>query len=496
MSGWIGERERDTAMAKKIDLKSMDWTSVLIDAAMQTRRSYEDSRDGGGLGPQLREVIRTYQSENGDDIDDDDDDDDDDIDPDSELDDPAPDTTKSTERTPSAGQENDSELVSLRQEVAVLRERLAASEDRLEIENARVQSTRRESSAREAHFVAREQELMRLLGDAIRNRSGVQARPEEAKPAATSQTMDAVAEIEVEVEVDTAGDIGTDTLEGIFDVESDAVADSVEGSAEGNVEAEVDDESDVEAGDDIDSKPEVDTEGTDQIIDSSKIIEVEVVIPASDVGIPASVCPAQLPAETLDDSTPSGPSSSPSSGIDDESQPLQLDDELLQTDPLGRAEAALQRGDYADARKIFAALENKSRDLGPEGELALITIRRGLAESCVGLRDLRCALRASKQARTAASARLKEAPVATSLRDYLSSTRVRGMVLLANWEFRGARRLLQRACTKAALSGIALSRDHENELQVMFDLIKGIQSAKEFKKTRKSGKRRRGRAGR
>jgi len=42
--------------------------SVLIEAAMKTRRDYEKSRAHGQLGPDIREVIRAYESENEDDL--------------------------------------------------------------------------------------------------------------------------------------------------------------------------------------------------------------------------------------------------------------------------------------------------------------------------------------------------------------------------------------------------------------------------------------------
>jgi len=483
-------------MAKKIDLKSLDWASVVIDAAMQTRRSYEESRGNGKLGPDLREVIRAYESESDGDEDDleDDDFEDDDLDPDSQ---------EPTQSTGAAGYpERDAEVVHLREQVVILRERLAANEERLDSERALVESTRRESSEREARFVARERELMGLLGEALRG--GAVARVTSRETTLSSPHP--------------ARDDNPATTDPQRQHMPEEPADTVEIEADISADVEVVQEAEVDA--EIESESESDiADAGSQVFDSTNIIDVEVIAPADsdectrieegdidERSIPVAqapearndvVAPAteeahdDVVASAYEEGAPQEPAGG-SSSRGDHARPSQevhaAETLLLPADPLGRADAALRRGDHVEARELFEALETKSSELGPEGELALVTIRRGLAESCLGLRDYQRALRVSKQALSAASTNLKADPIAENLFNYLSSARVRGTVLLATGDPLRARALLQRACVRADRSGMDFSSAHENELGVMVRLIQGIESSKQLKGARKTGR--------
>ncbi len=480
-------------MAKKIDLKNLDWASVLIGAAMKTRQSYEESRGHGKLGPDLREVIRAYESES--DGDEDDDLEDDDLDPDSDE------PTQSTRGA--RGQENNAELVHLREQVVILRERVAASEERLATseerlgsERALIESMRREFSEREACFVARERELMGLLSEALRGRAV-------ARVTTKKTTLPSPAPVG-----DDSPEIATPQRQHMPEEPADAV----------EIEADIGADVEVVQGAEVDAEIEVDIDGAGSPdFDSSEIVDVEVLVPGdSDNGTrideddvdEESIPDAQAPEEVRDDGAapatvearddaaapaeegaPEEFAGSASSSSRDHARTNQAhasESKLLPADPLGRADAALRRGDHVEARELFEALEAKSSELGPEGELALVTIRRGLAESSLGLRDYQRALQVSKQALSAASTNLKSAPTSVNLFNYLSSARVRGMVLLATGDPLNARTLLQRACVRADRSGIDFSPAHANELGVMVCLIQGIESSKQLQGAHKT----------
>ncbi len=486
-------------MAKKIDLKSLDWAAVLIGAAMKTRQSYEESRGHGKLGPDIREVIRAYESESDGDEDDDLEDDDledDDLDPDSDE------PTKSTRGA--RDQENNAELVHLREQVVILRERLAASEERLAkseerlgSERALIESMRREFSEREACFVARERELMGLLGHALRGRAV-------ARVTTKKTTLPSPA---------PAGDDSPEIATPQRQHTPEEPADAVE------IEADIGADVEVVQGAEVDAEIEVDIDGAGSPdFDSSEIIDVEVLVPGdSDNGTrideddvdEESIPDAQAPEEVRDDGAAPATvearddAAAPATEVDgpqefagaasssrrDHARPSQAhtpESKLLPADPLGRADAALRRGDHVEARALFETLEAKTSEFGPEGELALVTIRRGLAESSLGLRDCQRALQVSKQALSAASTILKSAPTAVNLFNYLSSARVRGMVLLATGDPLNARTLLQRACVRADRSGIDFSPAHANELGVMVCLIQGIESSKQLQGAHKT----------
>ena len=470
-------------MAKKIDLKNLDWAAVLIGAAMKTRQSYEESRGHGRLGPDLREVIRAYESES--DGYEDDDLEDDDLEDDSE---------EPTQSTRAAGdQENNAELVHLREQVLILRERLAASEERLAAseerlvsERALVESTRREFSEREAQFVTRERELMGLLGEALRGRAVARVTTKETTLSSPAPASD-----------DSPAKTAPQRLH-----MPEEPADAVE------IEADIGADVEVVQGAEVDAGLEVDIAGAGSAdFDSSKIIDVEVIAPGDSDNGPRidendvaeeSIPDAQAPEEARDDvaapateeATPEEFAGAASSSRRDHARTNQAhtpENTQLPADPLGRADAALRRGDHVEARELFEALEAKTSEFGPEGELALVTIRRGLAESSLGLRDYQRALQVSKQALSAASTILKSAPTAVNLFNYLSSARVRGMVLLATGDPLNARTFLQRACVRADRSGIDFSPAHANELGVMVCLIQGIESSKQLQEARKTG---------
>ncbi len=489
-------------MAKKIDLKSLDWAAVLIGAAMKTRQSYEESRGNGKLGPDLREVIRAYESESDGDEDDDLEDDDledDDLDPDSHSDEP-------TQSARAAGdQETNTELVHLRELVVILRERLAASEerlaasqDRLNTERALVESTRRDFSEREARCVTRERELMGLLSEALRGRASARVATNETTLPSPAPASD-----------DSPAKTAPQKRQHIPEESADAV------------EIETDIGADVEFVEDAEVNPEIGVNivgAGSPVFDSSKIIDVEVLAPGdSDNGTriddddidDESIPDAQAPEEARDHvaapateearddvAAPATEVDAPqefeaagSSSHRDHARPSQAhtpESTQLPADPLGRADAALRRGDHVEARALFETLEAKTSEFGPEGELVLVTIRRGLAESSLGLRDYQRALQVSKQALSAASTILKSAPTAVNLFNYLSSARVRGMVLLATGDPLNARTLLQRACVRADRSGIDFSPAHANELGVMVCLIQGIESSKQLQGAHKT----------
>jgi len=184
-------------MAKKIDLKSLDWASILIDAVVQTQRSVQEKRREGPTRPDLGEVFRAYQAEEDyeeedaededyeeEDAEDEEDEEDDyegaeedeedeeaaddGSDLDEERDGLDLDTEEPWRGRRSGGQEGNSELECLRVLVDSLRERLAAAEALRKRESALVESTMREYVERERGFAARERELMGLLGEALR----------------------------------------------------------------------------------------------------------------------------------------------------------------------------------------------------------------------------------------------------------------------------------------------------------------------------------------
>ena len=147
----------------------------------------------------------------------------------------------------------------------------------------------------------------------------------------------------------------------------------------------------------------------------------------------------------------------------------------IQDHPMQGAAAALQCGEFFTARTIFTALEARVIDNGlPEGS-ELIAIRRGLAESQLGLGDVPAALWTSKNARRLASSLLSREPCERTLLDYMMASRVRAVVLIAA-NPNGALKLLKKTLSRYARANLAFKNGApKREAEALIALANGIE---------------------